>query len=216
MASYDELTGVLREIMHKLGIALLAGALTLGISACGGNEAEPTSSTEVSAPPIEASQSPNEIQQDAATAYRSAIQESDKSAASDGLTELWYDSDNALTQVVVQDPASGKFVVHDLDDDTALYITKDAMMPTRLLGELDGLIAGGADRGSVVSNNPGEFVITNTVDLIVYVTTYTLDSQGRISQAVLVADDEPLGNITFKYEITSEGKASLKLADETN
>lgn len=204
--------------MKKLTIAFVAGALAIGVSACSKDAASSPTPTDsaASAPSIEASASPNLIQPDAADAYRTAIGASEKSAATSGLTELWYDTDQVLSQVAVQDPASKKYVIHDLNDETALYITQDAMMPARLLGELDGLIKGGEDRGSVVSNKPGEFVITNTVDLIVYVTTYTLDTQGRIASSVIIADDEPLGNITYKYEVTAEGKAALKLANETN
>lgn len=204
--------------MKKFAVAFIASALALATSACSRGESATPTSTDLaaSAPAIEASPSANVIQQDAATAYRIAIQASEKSAATDGLTELWFDSDQVLSQVAVQDPVSKKFVIHDLNDETALYIAKDAMMPARLLGELDGLIKGGVDRGSVVSTKPGEFVVTNTVDLIVYVTTYAIDAQGRIATAVIVADDEPLGNIDYKYEVTKEGKAALKLADETN
>jgi hypothetical protein len=204
--------------MRKLVSGIAASILLVSVSACGNNSASPstTSDPSASAPTNEPSESPNVIQQDAAKAYRDALLLSQTSATSDGLTELWYDSDSSLSQVQVQDPVSKKFVLHDLTENTAVYVDESAMMPTRLTGELDGLIEGGLDIGSVTSSQPGVIVIVNTMDSVVYRTTYTLDPQGRIAKAILLADDEPLGEIDFKFAITTEGKAALKLAAETN
>ena len=204
--------------MRKVIAGITASILVVSLSACAKNSATPQNSGEpaASAPAIEPSESPNVIQADAAGAYRSALEISRSAAATDGLTELWYDTDRVLSQVVVQDPASKKFVSQDVTENTATYIDESAMMPARLLSELDGLIKGGLDVGSVTSTIPGQFVITNTIDLVVYKTTYTLDANGRIAKAILVADDESLGEIDFKYSVTVEGKAALKLAAKTD
>jgi len=66
-----------------------------------------------------------------------------------------------------------------------------------------------AQQGSVISNTPGAFTITNTIDLSKYVTVYTLDTEGRIAKSVISSDDEPLGEITYTYSVTKEGKAAL-------
>ena len=84
-----------------------------------------------------------------------------------------------------------------------------SMMPARTISELDGLVAGANDQGSVISNTPGEFTITNTIDMSKYVTVYTLDTEGRIAKSVISSDDEPLGEITYTYSVTKEGKAAL-------
>jgi DNA-binding PadR family transcriptional regulator len=48
------------------------------------------------------------------------------------------------------------------------------------------------------------------------VTVYTLDSEGRIEKSVVTSDDEPLGEITYTYSITKEGKAALVALKETS
>ncbi len=189
----------------------VATIFLLAIAGCAKNSAAPAIATYASTgePEIEASATPNLIEPAAQVAYRSALEASRKSAGTDGLTELWYDTDKELVQIVVQDPKSKKFVSYDVTDETLYPIDGSAMMPARLLAELDGLITGELDKGSVMTANAGGFVITNTIDLIEYVTTYTVDDAGRIATASIIADDEPLGNVTYSFTITAEGKKAL-------
>jgi hypothetical protein len=206
----------LREIMRittqaKWVQLISVGAVALILTGCGKGATDAATSPEITAPTLEpeVTASPNIIQPDAEAAYRKALLTSQASAGTSGLTELWFDVDGTMVQVAVQDPKSGKFASQDVTDDSVFEIDEASMMPARLLAELDGLVAGGSDQGSVISNSPGEFIITNTIDLSKYVTTYTLDAQGRITKSVIIADDEPLGEITYSYSITKEGKATL-------
>lgn len=194
--------------VSKFSVAILC---VLAIAGCSQTDASPEST----APAPASSQSgepgtaPNLIEAQAESSYRSALELSSKAAATLGLTELWYDTDDALVQIVVQDPKSKRFVSFDVADEAVYPIDETAMMPTRLLAELDGLIAGGIDQGSVITGNQGEFIITNTIDLIKYVTTYTLDGQGCIATASIVADEELLGTVTFNFLITAEATKAL-------
>ena len=166
-------------------------------------------SVTASSPVAEPSATPNVIEPAAETAYRSALEASSASARESGLTELWYDTDKDLVQIVVQEPKSKRFVSYDVTDEALYPIDETAMMPTRLLAELDGLIKGGLDQGSVVTSPSGGFIITNIIDLTVYITTYTLDDAGRIATASIIADDEPLGTVTYNFLITTEGGKAL-------
>ena len=181
---------------------------------------KPKTSTEsgISAPTLEAepSISPNEIQPDAEREFRAALLKSQESAAESGLTELWFDTDGVMVQVAVQDPKTKTCASYDVDADSVFEMDETSMMPARTISELDGLVAGGNDQGSVISNAPGEFTITNTIDLSKYVTIYTLDTEGRIAKSVITSDDEPLGEITYTYSVTKEGKAALVALKETN
>ena len=47
-------------------------------------------------------------------------------------------------------------------------------------------------------------------------TVYTLDAEGRIAKSVITSDDEPLGEITYTYSVTKEGKAALVALKETS
>lgn len=194
--------------VSKLSIAVL---LALTLTACSQSDATPETSvsTAASLPAVEPSTTPNVIEPAAESAYRSALEISATSAEADGLTELWYDSAQELVQIVVQDPQSKKFLSYDVTDEALYPIDLSAMMPARLLAELDGLIKGGLDEGSVVISSSGGFVITNTIDLTIYVTTYTVDDAGRIATAEIVADDEPLGKITYIFSISAEGQRAL-------
>ena len=121
-----------------------------------------------------------------------------------------------MVQVAVQDPKTKTCASYDVDADSVFEMDETSMMPARTISELDGLVAGGNDQGSVISNAPGEFTITNTIDLSKYVTVYTLDTEGRISKSVITSDDEPLGEITYTYSVTKEGKAALVALKETS
>ena len=186
-------------------------ALTL--AGCSKTDAAPETSMSAvaSLPAIEPSAAPNVIEPAAEAAYRSALEASATSAETAGLTELWYDTDRSLVQIVVQDPKSKRFVSYDVTDEALYPIDLSAMMPARLLAELDGLIKGGLDEGSVITSSSGGFVITNTIDLTKYVTTYTVDDAGRIATAEIIADDEPLGTVTFNFLITADGKRALAI-----
>jgi len=218
-----ELMNLLRTSNSKfrpigLGLAVLA-VLTFA-TGCGDKSPDSGSATEsgISAPTLEAqpSISPNEIQPDAEREFRAALVKSQESAAESGLTELWFDTDGVMVQVAVQDPKTKTCASYDVDADSVFEMDETSMMPARTISELDGLVAGGNDQGSVISNAPGEFTITNTIDLSKYVTVYTLDAEGRIAKSVITSDDEPLGEITYTYSVTKEGKAALVALKETS
>jgi len=198
-----------------IGLSVFAVmALTVG---CGSDSgASPESS--VAAPTLEAEPtvSPNEIEPAAESEFRAALIKSQESAAETGLTELWFDTDGVMVQVAVQDPKTKICASYDVDADSVFEMDETSMMPARTLSELDGLVAGGNDQGSVISSAPGEFTITNTIDLSKYVTVYTLDAEGRITKSVISSDDEPLGEITYTYSVTKEGKAALTALKETS
>jgi len=198
-----------------IGLSVFAVmALTVG---CGSDSgASPESS--IAAPTFEAEPtvSPNEIEPDAEREFRAALVKSQANATETGLTELWFDTEGALVQVAVQDPKTKTCASYDVDADSVFEMDETSMMPARTLSELDGLVAGGNDQGSVISSAPGEYTITNTIDLSKYVTVYTLDSEGRIAKSVVSADDEPLGEITYTYSVTKEGKAALFALKESS
>jgi hypothetical protein len=198
-----------------IGLSVFAVmALTVG---CGSNSGAPQE-TSAAAPTLEAEPtvSPNEIEPDAEREFRAALVKSQDGAAETGLTELWFDTDGTVVQVAVQDPQSNTCASYDVGADSVFEMDETSMMPARTLSELDGLVAGGNDQGSVISSAPGEYTITNTIDLSKYVTVYTLDSEGRIAKSVISADDEPLGEITYSYSVTKEGKAALTALKESS
>jgi hypothetical protein len=198
---------------RPIGLGLVALAVLTFATGCGDKSPDSGAATEsgISAPTLEAepSISPNEIQPDAEREFRAALVKSQESAAESGLTELWFDTDGVMVQVAVQDPKTKTCASYDVDADSVFEMDETSMMPARTISELDGLVAGGNDQGSVISNTPGEFTITNTIDLSKYVTVYTLDTEGRIAKSVINSDDEPLGEITYTYSVTKEGKAAL-------
>jgi len=198
---------------RPVGLGLAALAVVTFATGCTSDSPESgaTQETSIAAPTLEAEPtlSPNVIEPDAEREFRSALVKSQVSAAESGLTELWFDTDGALVQVAVQDPKTKTCASYDVDADSVFEMDESSMMPARTLAELDGLIAGGNDQGSVTSGAPGEFTITNTIDLAKYVTVYTLDADGRIAKSVISSDDEPLGEITYSYSVTKEGKAAL-------
>jgi hypothetical protein len=198
-----------------IGLSVFAVmALTVGCASDSG--ASPESSVAAPTLEAEATVSPNEIEPAAESEFRAALIKSQGSASETGLTELWFDTDGVMVQVAVQDPKTKICASYDVDADSVFEMDETSMMPARTLSELDGLVAGGNDQGSVISSAPGEFTITNTIDLSKYVTVYTLDAEGRITKSVISSDDEPLGEITYTYSITKEGKAALTALKETS
>ena len=199
----------------------LAGLAVLAMTAgCGNNSsgAGATQDSGIAAPTLEPqpSVSPNEIEPEAESQFRAALNTSQESAAAAGLTELWFDTDGKLVQVAVQDSRTKVCASYDVDADSVFEMDETSMMPARTIAELDGLVAGGNDQGSVILSAPGEFTITNTIDLAKYVTVYTLNAEGRIAKSVITADDEALGEITYTYSVTKEGKAALTALKETS
>jgi hypothetical protein len=198
---------------RPVGVSLAALAVVTFATGCTNNSPESgaTQETSIAAPTLEAEPtvSPNEIEPDAEREFRAALVKSQESAAESGLTELWFDTDGVLVQVAVQDPSTKTCASYDVDADSVFEMDETSMMPARTIAELDGLVAGGNDQGSVILSAPGEYTITNTIDLAKYVTVYTLDTEGRIAKSVISSDDEPLGEITYSYSITKEGKAAL-------
>lgn len=205
---------------RPFGLGLVALAALAFATGCSGDSSESSAPQETSAaaPTLEAEPtvSPNEIEPDAEREFRAALVKSQDSAAEAGLTELWFDTDGAMVQVAVQDPKTKTCASYDVDADSVFEMDETSMMPARTLSELDGLVAGGNDQGSVISSAPGEFTITNTIDLSKYVTVYTLDAEGRIAKSVISSDDEPLGEITYTYSVTKEGKAALTALKESS
>jgi hypothetical protein len=203
-----------------IGMGLAAFLALSSIAGCANDSPDSSASPDSSlaAPTLEAqpSLSPNEIDADAEQDFRAALIKSQESAAKDGLTELWFDVDGQLVQVVAQDPKSQTCVSYDVDANSVFEMDETSMMPARTISELDGLIAGGIDQGAVKSESAGTFTITNIIDSSIYVTIYTLDSEGRIAESVVSSDDEPLGEITYTYSVTKEGKEALVALSESN
>lgn len=202
-----------RANFRVLGMSLALLAVLGLTTGCSNDFPDANSSINsgVAAPTLEAepSVSPNEIEPAAESEFRAALVKSQESAAQSGLTELWFDTDGAIVQVAVQDPKTNTYASYDVDADSVFEMDETSMMPARTISELDGLVAGGNDQGSVTLTAPGEYTITNTIDLAKYVTVYTLDSEGRVAKSVISSDDEPLGEITYTYSVTKEGKAAL-------
>jgi hypothetical protein len=205
---------------RSIGFGLSALALVSLTSGCASDSPEPNSSQEssIAAPTLEAvpSESANEIEPDAEREFRAALVKSQESAAEKGLTELWFDTDGEMVQVTVQDAKTKTCASYDIDADAVFEMDETSMMPARTIAELDGLIAGGEDQGSVITSAPGEFTITNTIDLSKYVTIYTLDPEGRIAKSVISSDDEALGEITYTYSVTKEGEDALDALKATS
>ena len=195
----------------RLGIIALATAsLTVG---CGNSAPEANSSlgSQTAAPTQggDPAATPNEIDKDAEATYRIAISASQLAAADNGLTELWFDSEGELVQVSVQDKDGTLFVTQDMMDEAVYEVDESAMMPAMLLAELDALAVSGTDNGYVVFDSQNRIEVLNNIDEIVYLTTYEINQDGLISRAIISAEGEPLGEITYAYSVTKEGQAAL-------
>ena len=206
--------------LRPIGLGLAVFSVLAFATGCGNTSPDPQASPEatIAAPSLdpEPTLSPNEIQPDAERDFRAALVKSQEGATKSGLTELWFDTDGVMVQVAVQDSKSSTCATYDVEADSVFEIDETSMMPARTIAELDGLVSGGNDEGSVTSNAPDEFTITNTIDLSKYVTIYTLDAEGRIAKSVISSDDEPLGEITYTYSVTKEGKAALVALSTTD
>ena len=203
----------------RRSIVAIAVVLGLALTGCGNKSASPSASesdvviSESVDPAV--SYAPNDIDKDAATAYRDALNKSVESAKANGLTELWSDETGALETVLAWDAAKNIAVQSDLINEDTEEIDLEGLMPQSLLDELDSLESNaGDDFGSVKSTGKGVFVITNFIEDINYVTTYEVDSQGRIAKATSMADGEAAGTAVFEYTVTKEGKAALAAVAE--
>jgi hypothetical protein len=153
---------------------------------------------------------PNDIDGQAAKAYRAALEKSYAATKTLGLTELWSDDGSTVATVLAWDPKTATGVQDDLENDEVDKIDFESMMPQANIDELDGLEANtGFDVGSLSSPSPGVFVVTIAIDESSMITTYTIDDQGRIASAVATIDNEPAGSATFVYSVTAEGMAAL-------
>jgi hypothetical protein len=194
----------------RLGlIALAAASLTVG---CGNSAPEANSSESQTATPTQSgdpSPTPNEIDKDAEATYRKAISASQIAATANGLTELWFDSEGELVQVSVQDKDGTLFVTQDMMDEAVYEVDESAMMPAMLVAELDALAVSGTDNGYVLFDSQNRIEVSNNIDEIVYVTTYEINQDGLISRAIISAEGESLGEITYAYSVTKEGQAAL-------
>lgn len=199
--------------MKKLNTVLLVTTVAIALCACtsdSNSEAtQPSTSPSAATPAPEPASSTNSVPADAVAAYRSALKASGDSLTKDGITELWFDTDETIVQVLVFDPASNQYLAFDATEGTSALTDESELIPARLSSELDGLIAGNLDTGSVSVTDSGEIVVVDIIDEVKYQTFYTLDQAGRLKDATLLADDENLGLIEFHYEITVEGETAL-------
>jgi hypothetical protein len=198
-----------RSVPTYLGLVLA----TLIFSGCSGDSdplASGSPNPSTSASGIAPTPTPsNAISPEVLAAYQKAISASQLSAKQNGLTELLLDFESELVQVSVQDSANSLFLIHDLIEDQVYEVDETAMMPAMLLAELESLTGTGEGSGTVTSSSPQTFVVTNTIDETVYVSTYTIDSAGRISSASIAAEGEALGTAEYSYEITPEGETAI-------
>jgi hypothetical protein len=209
-----------KSIARSVSLGLIAIATMSFTVGCGASSPESSSSpgAQTVTPPqsVDPTANPNEIDKDAEAAYRKAISTSQAAAASNGLTELWYDSDGELVQVSVQDQDGELFITQDMMDESVYEVDESAMMPAMLLAELDALAVSGSDFGYVVYNDQQQIEVSNNIDDIVYVTTYEIGQDGLIYKATINAEGEPLGEITYAYSVTSEGQSAIAAFQETN
>lgn len=191
----------------KLQTTIAIAALAFCMSACGSKPATTTSAT----PSV--SLSPNDVAPSAAKAYRQALDRSLAASQSMGLTELWKDATGSLVTVLVESPNDGICVQSDLVIKDTQLIDQEAMMPSVLIAELDGLEANsGSDIGSVKFATNGDIEVANFIDDTHYVTTYALDQGGRISSATQFAEGELAATASFRYEVTPDGQKALDAA----
>lgn len=190
-------------------MALVTMVLVVGCSRTPNSDSSQAPETVAPQPTAIETVAPNEIDKDAEAVYRKAISASQNSANSNGLTELWFDSEGQLVQVSVQDKSGSLFVTQDMLDESVYEVDESAMMPAMLLAELDALAVSGSNYGYIVFDESQRIEVSNTIDDIIYVTTYEISEDGLISKAIISAESEPLGEITYSYSVTKEGQAAL-------
>jgi hypothetical protein len=196
-------------VKHLKTFAALTVALAL--TACGTKGATPTTSGSPIASGVPSPMVSNDIDPAAAKGYRDALKASLAAMQATGLTELTYDDTNALIDVVAYDPSNKRVVEQDVEFGDAEELDDSATMPSSLLDELDGLESGDSvDSGSIKSPVAGTFVVTSNLEDSSYVTTYTLDDQGRIATSKLVMDGDSIGVTKYVYELTKEAKDAFK------
>jgi|694.fasta_scaffold18917_14 hypothetical protein len=203
---------------RPLGLGLSAIAILALTSGCGSNIPEPDLS-QISAEAnateyVEPSTEPSETESNAEDVYRNAISLSREAANATGLTELWFDSDNQLVLVSVQTADQTQFATQDLLDESVYPIDELEMMPEMLLAELDELVASGLGAENVVLDESNGIKVTNEIDGVIYITKYEIGQDGLIYKAVIQADGEPLGTVTYTYSVTAEGQAALDALEE--
>ena len=194
-----------KGFLMKLRTPLVLAIVVMSATGCG------TKSVPTSSPTPLTSVSKNVVIPSAAKAYRAALENSLTSANSKGLTELWSDSTGKLVTVVVQDANNGVCAQSDLVINDTQEIDSAGMMPSVLMAELEGLEANtGTDIGSVKNTASGDIEVANFIDDTHYLTTYALDSSGRIASATQLAEGELAATATFTYAITPEGAKALR------
>ena len=194
---------------HLKTIAALS--IVLALTACGSKGASPSASGTPVGSGVPTPMVSNDIDPNAAKGYRDALKASLAAMQSSGLTELTYDTDNALIDVLAYDPSNKRVVEQDVEFGDAEELDDSATMPNSLLDELDGLESGtGSDSGSIKSPSAGTFVVTSFLEDTTYVSTYTLDSAGRIATSTIVMDGDSIGVTKYEYSVTKEAKAAFK------
>mgnify|MGYP006273889301 CR=1 FL=1 len=202
--------------------SLVAVALLLTLTACAaspdGSADSPSASPFVatSATPIPTETfAPNDIDPDAAAAYRAALELSQQAMLTVGLTEVWRDDSGTLTLVQVYDPVRKVAATHDFVQRSHDDIDVSLLMPQSLMDELDSLErSDGFDIGSVASPASGVFVIENQYADEPYQVRYTVDSEGRIATARVTDGAAVTGSGVFSYSVTEDGRQALLLLQD--
>lgn len=153
----------------------------------------------------------NQVDPNAAKTYRTALEASLAAMKATGLTELTYDTDNKLIDVLAYNSANKRVVEQDVEYGDVEELDDSASMPNSLLDELDGLQAdNGTDVGTIASPKPGVIVVTTFLDDSVYVSTYTINAAGLIESASIVLDGDDLGVTKYVYALTPEAKKAFQ------
>jgi hypothetical protein len=203
------LTKVIAASTVVLAIGLTSGCGNSATSGADATDLPTAAATELPAN-LPTAPAKNEVNPDAAKAYRAALEASLAAMRKSGLTELTYDTDNTLIDVLAYNPANKRVVEQDVEYGDVEELDESASMPNSLLDELDGLEAdNGTDVGTVTSPQPGVIVVTSFLEETVYVSTYTINSAGLIESASLVLDGDDLGTTKYVYSLTPEAKKAF-------
>jgi hypothetical protein len=201
-------------------LAAVAALLTLAACAASpdGTDNSPSAAPSVatSATPLPTETfAPNDIDSEAAAAYRAALEASQKAMLAVGLTEVWRDDSGTLTLVQVYDPIRKVAATHDFVQRSHDEIDVSLLMPQSLTDELNSLERNdGFDIGSVSSPQPGVFVIENQYADEPYQVRYTVDSDGRIATARVTDGATITGSGVFSYAVTEDGRQALLLLQD--